>query len=281
MAWLDDNPPARDQFRFPRREEPSGVCVVHTAESTPDTTGADSGAENVARFIRDRPDPGSYHDLCDSDSAIQLVRYDAEAYHDATGSNPHSYGVSASTQAHRWSTLPQAWVDGCVHQMAAAAARYAHWLHQRSGIVIPARRISRSESELRAPGFISHAERDPERRTDPGASFPWGDFLSRFAALTADLQEDDVTPEEHAWLDKMQRRLDVVYDAYRMPGQEWSGNLPGRVDVLYALRDLGDVDEAEVARQVLAVLTPQAIAAAIPDQLAAEVADELADRLAG
>ena len=41
-----------------------------------------------------------------------------------------------------------------------------------------------------------------------------------------------------------------------------------------------DVDEAEVARQLLAVLTPEAIAAAIPAELAEAVADKLAARLA-
>lgn len=41
-----------------------------------------------------------------------------------------------------------------------------------------------------------------------------------------------------------------------------------------------DVDEAEVARQVLAVLTPEVIAAAIPADIAEQVADELATRLA-
>lgn len=42
-----------------------------------------------------------------------------------------------------------------------------------------------------------------------------------------------------------------------------------------------EVDEAEVARLVLAGLDPAAIAAAIPETLAGDVADELAGRLAG
>jgi N-acetylmuramoyl-L-alanine amidase-like protein len=40
-----------------------------------------------------------------------------------------------------------------------------------------------------------------------------------------------------------------------------------------------DIDESEVARQVLATLTPDKIASAIPDQLAEEVANQLAARL--
>jgi hypothetical protein len=181
MAWLDDHPPARSQFRCPRRAQPSGVIVVHTAENTPDFVAFDGGAEGVANFVRTRDTPGSYHDICDSDSTINLVRYDCEAYHDGTGSNPHSYGVSGATRADVWPLAPQAWKDGCVRNMALAARRYADWLHARSGIVIPARRITREQSEARVPGFISHAERDPARRTDPGQSYPWDMFFDIYS----------------------------------------------------------------------------------------------------
>lgn len=187
MAWLDDHPPDTPQFRRPRREAPSGVCVVHTAENIPDFIGIDAGAEGVANFIRTRDNPGSYHDLADSDSCINLVDYDCEAFHDGTGSNRHSYGVSIATRAAVWPNTPITWRDGAIQQAAAAASRYAHWLRGRRGIVIPARRINRTQSEARTPGFISHAERDPARRTDPGASFPWNLFLAEYARLTADL----------------------------------------------------------------------------------------------
>lgn len=181
-TYLEDHSPRIRQFRRPRRAKPSGVCVVHTAESYPDEAGPDTGAENVAAFIARRTNYGSYHDLVDSDSIIQLVPYDAEAFHDGTGSNPHSYGVSAATQAHRWATLGDAWVDRCVRNMAAASARYARWVRAEHGVIIPAWRITRAQSEDRQPGFLSHAERDPGRRTDPGKDFPWPKFLGYYAA---------------------------------------------------------------------------------------------------
>lgn len=179
--YLLDNPPKTRQFRNPRREKPSGVVVVHTAENTPDTTPEDRGAESVASFIADRSDYGSYHALCDSDSVVEMVPPTYEAFHDATGSNPHSYGISGATRADRWAQMPDDWRDGCVEMMAVAAARYARWIKSHHGIVIPAKRISRADSEARRPGFISHAERDPARRTDPGAAFPWEQFLDLYA----------------------------------------------------------------------------------------------------
>ena len=195
MAYLDDHPPERSQFRDPRREPVSGVVVVHTAENTPDVVATDGGAEAVARFIQSRDTPGSYHDLVDSDSCIALVRWDCEAYHDATGSNRHSYGVSVATTAAWWPLAPKEWRDGAVEQAAAAAARYARWVRTTRGITIPARRINRAQSEARMPGFISHAERDPARRSDPGAEFPWDQFLNAYARHMGMTEEDDMSQE--------------------------------------------------------------------------------------
>src|SRR6186997_545471 len=181
MAWLDTHKPARDQFRSPRRDKPSGVMVVHTAESTPDFVAFDGGAEAVANFIRTRDTPGSYHDLCDSDSCINLVDYANEAYQDGTGSNRHAWGGSIATRADVWPLAPAKWRKGAIDQLAAAAARYARWVRLKHGVIVPARRINRAQSEARMPGFISHGERDPGRRTDPGAKFPWTEFLAAYA----------------------------------------------------------------------------------------------------
>jgi N-acetylmuramoyl-L-alanine amidase len=243
MAYLDDHPPARSQFRCPRREVPSGVVVVHTAENTPDTVATDGGAEAVARFIQGRPDPGSYHDLVDSDSAIQLVEYGCEAYHDATGSNRHSYGVSIATTAAWWPLAPAEWRNGAIRQAAHAAARYARWVKARTGTVIPAHRISREQSENRVPGFISHHERDPARRTDPGEAFPWAQFLTEYAramgtdtggGLLADLTE----AEQHEVL-RLVRRIEA----------ETAGPLPEArlAETLVLVRGLAGVDPLEPA----------------------------------
>lgn len=162
---------------------PSGVCVVHTAENAPDTVGPDTGAEGVASFIQGRSDFGSYHDLCDSDSIIDLVPYDAEAYGDGTGSNPHAYHVSGATQADRWASMPPEWREAVTKNMAKAAATYAKWLKANHDVTIPAKRITRAESEARKPGFLGHGERDPGRRHDPGSGFMWALFLATYRDL--------------------------------------------------------------------------------------------------
>lgn len=202
--YLVVNPPHIRQFRSPRRATPTGLIVVHTAESAPDEHGPDDGTVNVARFIRDRDTYGSYHWLADSDSRLQLVPYDAEAYGDGTGSNPFAIHVSAATQAHRWPTLAKAWRDGCVRQMAEAAAESARWLEAEHGITVPARRVTRAESDWGVAGFIAHGDRDPGRRTDPGAAFPWDVFLRHFRSLT---QEDRMTPAQERKLDGLAKAV--------------------------------------------------------------------------
>jgi len=195
-AYLIKHPPRIRQFRA-RGTTPSGVVVVHTAESAPDWIGADAGAEQVARFIQNRTTYGSYHDLCDSDSIVQLVPYDQQAYGDGTGSNPHAYHVSAATQAAKWNRATPAWREATVRNMAKAAARYARWLKAEHGITIPARKITRAQSDARVPGFLAHGDRDPSRRTDPGESFPWDEFLAEYAAqMGTTTKEKPVTLDE-------------------------------------------------------------------------------------
>lgn len=190
-AYLIDHPPHQRQFRE-RGTTPSGVFVVHTAESTPDWVGPDAGAENVAAFIAQRSDFGSYHILADSDSRLVLVPFHLQAYGDGTGSNPHAIHVSAATQAAKWDQAPKEWRHDTVVNMALGAAQAARWLKREHGIIVPARRISRAQSDARVPGFISHGERDPGRRSDPGDSFPWKLFLDTFRR---EMDQPEETPE--------------------------------------------------------------------------------------
>lgn len=239
-AYLVDHPPARRQYRQ-RYARPTGLIVVHTAESAPDTVGPDDGTTNVAEFIRRRSDPGSYHWLADSDSRLQLVPHDQAAYGDGTGSNEFAIHISVATQAHRWPTLPQEWRDGAIAQLAAAARDAAGWLERTHGITVPARRVTRAQSDQGAAGFISHGERDPGRRTDPGPAFPWDRFLTLYA------QEDDMTEEDRELLRQiaadtkaLRRTTSKVREKLARLIKKGSATRDDLADVLAALDDQED-----------------------------------------
>lgn len=219
-AYLIDHPPLRRQFRA-RGTTISGVIVLHTAESLPDFHGPDTGAEGVARFIQGRSDPGSYHWLADSDSLVDLVPMrNFQAYGDGTGSNPHAIHISAATQAHRWDTLPADWVEGTVRNMARAAHRASDLLEEVHGVRIPARRVNKGESTNRKEGFITHGERDPGRRSDPGKDFPFPMFFDFYTDLEKPAKR--VKPTRGPAVDKALRRTSAAISAL----EDATGNAP-------------------------------------------------------
>ncbi len=192
--YLEENPPAISQFRNPRRAAPTGAIVVHTAESLTDTIGADTGAEAVARFISTRTTFGSYHSIADSDSTVRVGRYEWEMFGEGTGGNKWALHLSFACQASQWSDLPSAWVTGAITNGAAEAAAMAAWVKATVAVTVPARRITAAEYRAGKPGFISHAELDPGRRSDPGPEFPWDAFLNQFAINTNQSPEDPNMP---------------------------------------------------------------------------------------
>lgn len=179
--YLEDNKPARSQFRVGRRAKPTGLFVIHTAEGVMDTVGPDTGAEGVARFIRDRDTPGSYHRLVDSDSIVPLVRLSNEAYGDGTGSNPYAIHVSFACKTSDWAKMTPAKRAAFLRNGAKAVVEGMTWLKREHGITsVPLKRVTKAQSSAGAAGFIPHGDRDPGRRSDPGADFPWAEF---FAAI--------------------------------------------------------------------------------------------------
>ncbi|WP_067483751.1 peptidoglycan recognition protein family protein [Actinomadura hibisca] len=118
--------------------------------------------------------------------------------------------------------------------------------------------------------------------------------MVRDGSLTGNPQEDDDMPLSDADLKKIR---DIVWntDTAPAPGTAAKDNPTWRhVNILrdayssvqqvkatlaQLARQSPDVDEAEVARLVLADLTPERIAAAIPAELAGQVVDQLAVRL--
>ncbi|GHJ06758.1 hypothetical protein TPA0907_11250 [Micromonospora humidisoli] len=116
------------------------------------------------------------------------------------------------------------------------------------------------------------------------------------------LEDTDMTPEEHAWLETVHKNLTVL-DGRNPVGQIYTrmamgedhtnpdfvvthptlkslgAQLTSLQTALTALANKDFTDEQAIIAGVLAGLTPEKIAAAIPPTIAKQVADELAKRL--
>jgi hypothetical protein len=254
VAYLDDHPPARTQFRR-RYATPTGLIVVHTAESVLDAIGEDTGAEGVADFIRRRADPGSYHRLVDSDSIVALVRFEMAAYGDGTGSNEFAIHLSFACRAADWPGMDPARREAFLVNGARAAREAAAWLREHHSTDVPARRVTRTQSDQGAAGFISHGERDPDRRTDPGPGFPWDRFLHLYA-----LEENDMTPKQATQLaDALQaaqaaqantERIERILDRHNTRRKAQAKRAMDRLDRILALVTDADRDHTALAEDL-------------------------------
>ena len=193
---LDNAQPNTQQWGYPRRgAKLSGTCIIHTAECAMDFEGADSSAENCANFIRTRSDYGSYHTLVDSDSIIEMVPYEYEAWQDSQ-TNPWAVGLSCAVQADNWHTIPADRKDRIYRNLATAAADFVSYMKTK-GITVPIRRITGQEARNGIPGFCAHGDSGVDRH-DPGAQFDWAKFFNytRQALGAAAIGNQSSTPQE-------------------------------------------------------------------------------------
>jgi len=244
--YLVDHPPTRSQYRAKRREAPSGVIVVHTFEAP-----IDRSADWGARFIRGRSTPGSYHLLGDRTQAVvHLVPFESEAYHDGTGSNRHSIGISAMMYARLWPSLGDTDRSALIEVYAKMAHQAATWLADTHNIRVPARQITRAASERREPGFIGHGDRDPGRRSDPGPEFPWVAFLTRYSELTTTKEEPVTHPNAASGhrINDLMMEIDHLSIQYRGRGLKADERDVWLADLVKRIYTDGEADLSGVLR---------------------------------
>jgi len=160
-ATLRDN--GKKGWYYPRRTREIQGIVVHTAEGGREALG-------IAKYLAKVDRPASAHSIVDDESIINLLPDDCTAFH-VRGHNSNSLGIEISYFASDWGK-DKAYED-------AVIAMAAKWCAEKSELynIVP-RRLNREEWLAGKQGFISHAELDPSRRTDPGMNFPWEQFFT-------------------------------------------------------------------------------------------------------
>lgn len=187
MSYLLDYNPGTQQWGYPRRGgvQLSGTIIVHTAECARDDIGEDTSAEVCANFIANRADYGSYHRLVDSDSIIDMLPWEYEAWQDSETNN-WAVGISAAVATTDWLTMPADRAEKVYRNLALCAADFVQYMATK-GIAVPLTRITGAQARARVPGFCAHGD-SGIARTDPGAAFDWTKFFAYTAqALTGSL----------------------------------------------------------------------------------------------
>lgn len=148
---------------YPVRTRDIQGIVVHTTESNAD-------AESIAKYFSNTQRVVSAHAVVDDLRIVSLLPDDFTAFH-VRGHNSKSLGLELSYYASNWG-VDKTFETGII-------ANAAKWASDKcEAYNIPPRRLTRQEWLTGQKGFISHAELDPERRTDPGMNFPWEQFFT-------------------------------------------------------------------------------------------------------
>lgn len=214
----------RGHFYIGRSASPKYI-VIHTSEgggSRSYNPGNDRGAEGTANYFATTSRAASYNAIVDSNSAVWLVPKSWTAFQ-AACCNSSSVGFSVATYASTWNENPN-WDDRALLNLSIVVAQANETLK------MPYRHISGSQAKSGVAGFTGHGDVQPTNRTDPGAKFAWGKFLS-VAQIIDDNSNGSappVTPAPDGYLklgskgsevSKVQQRLkDLGYDVGTVDG---------------------------------------------------------------
>lgn len=180
--YLLNNPNPNGAFYSRTRSRPLRAIMMHITAGLQDFSPPDPTAELVSRYASTTTRRVSWHASVDSDSIVELLPSSYDAWHVRTY-HDDCYGIEICKTTTDWRpgpNAPEPWRTRILANAANIAGDVAEEFD------IPIRKITASQFFAGAKGFISHAELDPSRRTDPGwigraptgtDTFPWNLFF--------------------------------------------------------------------------------------------------------
>lgn len=225
--YLIDNPPRRSQGGTPRWEPANGMVGVHTTEGALDAILPDRGAENVANYIVNRSNPGSYHEVHDYDSVVVMAPDSWMTWHTAAANlNGPAWGISAACRSTEWTvdpTHPNYWWTITVIASMGRSIR-AYWERNGYDVESSARWLTKDQARNRQTQhgrLYHHGVAQPEDRSDAWVLHPDRAVLDEMLVM-AIKGSTPVDPDKQ-WEDELMGARDDVKADTRALLTEFTG----------------------------------------------------------
>lgn len=187
--WLLDHRNPYGNHFYPTRNRKLKAIVVHCTAGLEDLDlkGPDNSAEGTARYAATTLRDVSWHSGSDTDTFIDLLPYSYTAWQ-CVNYNSSTAGHEISKLNMDWNAVSKQWRDRVLFVTALGPDGKGGLRKKAVENGIPFRRATKAELDHAIAtdgppvGFISHADLDPSRRTDPGRNFPWSQFLNLLKA---------------------------------------------------------------------------------------------------
>lgn len=197
--YLLDKPKQGPTKWYATRKKAIQGVVVHVTAGLEDLDGgSDHSAERTAEYARTTDRAVSWHAGADTDTRIHLLPPTYTAFHCANY-NSSTLGIEISKRHTDWFGMAPEWIRNTLTNAALIVADWWPILYAEG---VPLVKVTRTEWDNGAKGFISHAELDPGRRSDPGwvkggkDTFPWQQFFDACAAAIAPAPPEPEPPAE-------------------------------------------------------------------------------------
>lgn len=168
-------------YRHTTRRNPAIWIVLHCTHGAEGVRAAEDGAAELAK-LPDNARKRSVHWFVDTDSIVQCVPTECEAWHAGMTANRYGEGIELCGRADQ---TREQWMDAASLPMLAIAARLVR--ERADKLAIPLRFITATQVRARMPGITTHAEISrafpaDTTHSDPGPAFPLAEFMAAVQA---------------------------------------------------------------------------------------------------